>query len=316
MEETVIETFDDVKFIEGVTKMNQVNWQEFFRNGFHNGIYDGLEVTVGDAPYSISKITDGTAIVNGLCVTIKTEDGYTEFPEQSLTDRFFCLRVNCSEGTAKLIMKTNISSDGTYDSFITEMGKFIVDESYCCERNDIIYELPLMYAGYSDVEYPLSNNFKYGINLRRMFNQEKDITWHDSSWALVSGKRHYYLDMSGLYEYKIYAWLDLVDLADGATIHITGGSSIHSFGVLKYPLHQLGTMLRPASTVSPVDFEFYTTSNLWADNSADSSIPASLMYTGFSNEKTTLTLKIHFLGYTAPHGYTKAKYRFFLEELA
>lgn len=315
MQETVIETFDDVKFIEGVTKMDQENWQAYFSAGFPNGIYEGLHYEWYDMGTPINRIYDGTAFVNGLCVTVKTEDGYTEYPTECATDYFLCLRVNLSEGTAKLVKKTEIASDYQETTLAVEIGKFLADESYCCERNGSIYDLPILYAGPSTAEATTTvhNYFKQGIDIRRMIKTKKDYKLKTSFTAGISGENKYEEDIGTAMD-GAFARFNLIDIPDGAIIHITRGRSDAPFVIWAQPKTNsdyIWDNLAQAYTPSPVDFIFDATSDSWSNTS----FPTGIQY-NFTGGKTTLTLKIHFLGYTAPHGYSKAVYRFFLEELA
>lgn len=169
MEETILETFNDVKFIQGATKMNQTNWQAYFGTALPNGIYDGLMVQdyYGEATFTYPKVlTDGSAFVNGLIAQIQTEDGYTEIGEWTYDqevflagnalDRFICLRVYLQEEKAQIVQKTgfvteygptqNVTIYTDYDVKTMAMLKnFLADESYGCTRNEYIWDIPIFY---------------------------------------------------------------------------------------------------------------------------------------------------------------------------
>lgn len=156
MEESVIATFDDVKFIEGVTKMTQANWQKYFGTILPNGVYEGLnqknKPTYGGV--NTYELNDGIVLANGILASIETENGYTEFPKiySGMMDRFICARVHFLEETVELIQKADVSgaslsdTDETIDAkFFSTMMEFSHDESYCCERNTSFWDIPLLY---------------------------------------------------------------------------------------------------------------------------------------------------------------------------
>lgn len=316
MQETVIETFDDVKFIEGVTKMNQENWQAYFSAGFPNGIYEGFTHYMATLS-NPGRIYDGTAFVNGLCVEIKTDDGYTEYPYESATDRFFCLRINIGNGTAQLIVKTEIASDYKDTTISTEIGKFIADESYCCERNDLVYDLPLWYLGptTATITTTVNNLFGRGFDLRRMVQNKKDFIVQKSQYISGDNKYEHEMISAGNYGEGIRAELNLVNIPDGATIRVTGGAQDIAFAIAKYPASDNpGWYWANNNIDSPVNVIFETTSNSWTvfDQGGSGAI-----HYNFPAGKTTLTLKIHFLGYSPVGLYvSKPTFRFFIEELA
>lgn len=172
MTESIIATYDNVKFIEGVTEMTQDNWQSYFSPVIQNGVYSGLEFQQYGSSSSITfRITDGIAYVNGIRAELHTPEGYTDIGawyESGDPDAFFCLRVYFDQEKAEIIKKTGIVdlvtqtvSDDFYKYTYT-LGYFLQDESYQCERNFTYYEIPLMYFGMS------ATFLRYGRDLRRM----------------------------------------------------------------------------------------------------------------------------------------------------
>lgn len=177
MEETIMGTFDNVKFIQGVTKMNQPNWQEYFGGALPNGVYEGF---LADERY----IYDGTVFVNGIFAKVETGEGKTDLGLIGATDpstgdeippydRFICLRVWFAEEKVEIVQKTGfaewfgMSNISQYeDSLVEQIVQFIRDESYGCTRNEFYYDVPIYYQGVNNVETIL----QYGINLRRLVN--------------------------------------------------------------------------------------------------------------------------------------------------
>ena len=143
MEETIISTVNDVKFIENETRMTQSNWQKYFGKLFPSGVIEGL------GKYSNNEsnhIKDGTAIANGIMAKIETDDGYTAIDVPSGTyDYFVCLRIHFSTEQADLVLKTNIAPEENRQ-YLTELCKFTQDDSYCCSRTTEYYELPIVYG--------------------------------------------------------------------------------------------------------------------------------------------------------------------------
>lgn len=160
MEESVIATFDDVKFIEGLTKMTQANWQKYFGTILPNGVYEGLNRKV-EPQYGTSlpyQLNDGVLLANGILASIETENGYTEIQPiygagtTGIMDKFICARVFFNDETVELIQKTNVSGASMDDTdetinakFLSTVMEFSHDESYCCERNDSFWDIPLLY---------------------------------------------------------------------------------------------------------------------------------------------------------------------------
>jgi len=310
MEETIIGTFEDVKFIQGQTKMTQPNWQEYFSAGFPNGIYEGLNVYLTTNTADECKIYDGTAFVNGLCVKIKTEDGYTDIARESLTDRFYCLRVNIIEGTAELVMKTGIAADLQRATVAAEIGKFIEDDSYCCDRNEVIYELPLLYGGTLGAPYPIDSGFEQGIDLRRIVTNKLDF--HE-----MNTFTHLSLDIAkdGIYQWQLstnnFAAPDIINIPNGATIYLYNGSSENPFSLIKAPYDNSGTWMATGTPPTPpVTIKYITTSDSWTTESS----PARIQW-NFGNGKSTMVLKIHFVRYNKPSANSTPEYTFLVQEL-
>ena len=235
MDEAVIATFDDVKFIEGVTFLTQQNWQEYFSPVIKNGVVDGgLEPRnyVGSTTYTNGRVfvTDGFVFANGICAKIETPTGYTDFGTvpSGKKDRLICVRVYFGENTAQLIQKTDvmeipegtsIDSD-TYNYFsVYTMDILTHDESYMMERNSSYWDIPIFYQGNSDLSWSSK-----GLDLRRIINKTRQINPEDT---VFKGTTSYKIKISGNNIYRFTApenvfytlCLDPVDLPDGAIIY-------------------------------------------------------------------------------------------------
>lgn len=252
MEELVLETFDDVKFIQGATKMNQTNWQGYFGTTLPNGVYEGLRVQdyYGEASFGYPKIiTDGSVFVNGLLAQIHTDEGYTEIGDdywdgainewatqgESALDRFICIRVYLNEEKAQIVQKSGIAEFNAnhlvYNENVTEqLNKFIQDESYCCTRNEYIWDVPIFYQA---ARGSVATVNSYGRTLRRVVNLNWKPTHNyvdigaeskPDAALIVSGKNPCscttaWLDQGQTHK-GAYVFMDGLDYPEGAVISI------------------------------------------------------------------------------------------------
>lgn len=185
MEEAVIATFDDVKFIEGTTKLTQDNWQSYFGSTIKNGVISGLNRD--ESVLGTYRMKDGILIANGILATITTENGYTEFSAYNMYssnkyDRFICARIYFDTESVELIEKTNITSiDDSSTTLVKNkqimrtLMEFAHDESYCCERNSVFYDIPLLYQSASSVNASGTGWLKYGVDLTRRPYRKQNI---------------------------------------------------------------------------------------------------------------------------------------------
>ena len=231
MEEAVIATFNDVKFIEGETFLTQENWQGYFAPTIKNGVYEGLEPRnyLGSTTYTNGRIfvTDGIVFANGICAKIETADGYTDFgtcPTTGTHDRLICVRVYFDSQTAQLIQKTNvmkIPEGGTNYKYYSAYAirTFAHDESYKMDRNNTYWDIPIFYQGTQDLEWTSK-----GIDLRRIINKEQEIDPVDTCFKGYSPRKY---KVSGNNVYHVTAELgnvsycfvfDIINKPDGATI--------------------------------------------------------------------------------------------------
>ena len=228
--ESVLATYDDVKFIQGTTPMNQTNWQGYFGAALLNGIYEGFKCTGDGVHKGIARVYDGTAFVNGLCATIKTESGYTTIPYDILTDRFICLRVYFNEQTAELIAKQ--VANGTTEWVISgQFLNFVDDESYQCTRDDEYYEIPIWYMGASNSSAS-STNYDKGFDLRRIIERQKNLKTNPDTID-NSGSNPSYLQLCSNHKYEFHcasesiAAIDLINPPDEVVILINGWVNNH-----------------------------------------------------------------------------------------
>ena len=157
MTENILATYDNVKFIEGKTKLTQPNWQSYFGASIPNGVFSGLELRQQDQGVTLNYyVMDGVAFVNGIKAELSTAQGYTDIGQLYIADDkdcFVCLRVYFGSEKAELIRKDHIidgiteytSSD--YYKYTWALGKFIQDEAYQCERGNNYWDIPLYYRG-------------------------------------------------------------------------------------------------------------------------------------------------------------------------
>lgn len=229
MTESIIATYDNVKFIEGVTEMTQDNWQSYFSPVIQNGVYSGLEFQqYGSSSSNTFRITDGIAYVNGIRAELHTPEGYTDigaWHESGYSDAFFCLRMYFDQEKAEIIKKTGIIDSVTeytpedFYKYTYALGYFLQDESYQCERNFTYYEIPLMYFGMS------TTFLRYGRDLRRMVKIDgkrevdpRNPCIYTNYYNLIRSNNVYTVDNAGTSFY-----IDVVNSPDNAII--VGGSS-------------------------------------------------------------------------------------------
>lgn len=237
MQETVIEEFTNVEFIQGKTKMNQTNWQTYFGAALPSGIYSGLMVQdyYGNQTFDYPQIlTDGVVFANGIYAKIGT-DGYTDIGRidgtTSVKDRFICIRVWLQEEKAQIVQKTNIAEYSTNISQFNsnvyrELMKFMDNESYLCTRNSYYYDIPVFYQSYEDPDCWLSR----GRSLRRVIDlQNKSLVnpnligteipeGGEAHSLLISGNNYY----SG-YVNRVY--MDYIDPPHDAMLYVRSNSN-------------------------------------------------------------------------------------------
>lgn len=141
MQETVVSTGTDLKFIGAATPMTQANWQEYF-SALHNknGVLEGFDGAVG-------KVFDGAAIVNGLIANIETANGYTTYTQPSAeeNDVLIVLRVYLKQQKVELVRKSGIAAGTSYQDCADVLVNLIQNENAYCTRNTDYYELSLLY---------------------------------------------------------------------------------------------------------------------------------------------------------------------------
>ena len=173
MEESVIATFDNVKFIEGKTKLTGSNWREYFGSALKSGVYSGLDNRNSTDTHPAYLLNDGVLFANGLFAKIESENGYQNLGfvyNVDYFDRFVCARVNFDTESVEIIQKTGIASisgsetvQTLYAKSIQTMMEFGHDESYCCYRTNSMWEIPLFYQSKSTV----GNSSSYQTPLRK-----------------------------------------------------------------------------------------------------------------------------------------------------
>lgn len=226
MTESIIATYDNVKFIEGVTKMTQDNWQSYFSPVIQNGVYSGLEFQqYGGSSYNTFRITDGIAYVNGIRAELHTPEGYTDigaWHESGDSDAFFCLRVYFDQEKAEIIKKTGIVDLVTeyvpddFYKYTYTLGYFLQDESYQCERNFDYYEIPLIYFGMS------TTFLRYGRDLRRMIKIDGKREFNPRVPCVYTN--NYNLLKSNNVNTNLSFYIDVINPPDNAII-VAGSSS-------------------------------------------------------------------------------------------
>ena len=247
MQESVVATFNNVKFIRSTTSMTQANWQEYFGNAIQSGVYSGLEQRNynGSTVYTNGRrlITDGVVFANGIYAKLETEDGYTDigaFPS-GVVDRMIVVRVYYGSETAELVQKTGLAEVSTgipAQDYLCqhELMNLTFDESRNCVRNSEYYEIPIFYQGRT------STFLSEGKDLRRMVCRDTrkpaqdtnntGIKSPESNVILLKGNDNVRLTTAGTY--KVY--VDSVDQPFDAMIYYgTGSVDTYTFEFSQYP---------------------------------------------------------------------------------
>ena len=151
-DEIIVTSTNDVKFIQGVTKMNQENWMKYFKYLLSNGVLKGL-YRHNYPNDTFDGLYPGAVATEGLISEITSDDldSYGKIRitrptvEQGFNDIFICARVYLHEGTAELVIK-NLSDTYNLQTIAGTESRLILNESYGCVRNEEIYEMPLWYG--------------------------------------------------------------------------------------------------------------------------------------------------------------------------
>ena len=228
MAEYIMSTGTDVKFIEGMTKMTQANWQEYFSAQFPNRIIDGFNTSSSSSSINV---VDGSAIVNGIYTKMEFENGRVIFAPIGY-DAFICMRVYLNEEKVELVEKYNIATSNSSNSIATAMENFMSDESYQCTRNDTIYEIPLHYSG--------TDYFASGIDLRRRGTLSENVqNDHPTTTTIVlSGRNKYYLDLPNTgADTLIPVYIDFINEAEDVDLYfyVSNSSSGATLAISQYP---------------------------------------------------------------------------------
>lgn len=256
MDESVLASFSEVNFIEGSTYLTQQNWQEYFSPVIKNGIYEGLEprnyITSTAFTNGRRIITDGTVFANGICAKISTSNGYTDIGTlpSGARDRFICVRVYFDSQTAELIQKTNIipeltptetqwgSVTASYLHHYYALNRFERYEDYCCDRNDLYWDIPILY------QTPINTAYSEGVDLRRLIKHNSTEIMNPSYTGLqripdnsyiISGSNHYRIQMTSnpdtsQYPYletlhDVYLYFDPINKPNKAKVYIHGANA-------------------------------------------------------------------------------------------
>ena len=155
MQESIVSTGADVKFIGNSTPMTQANWQDYFSTFHKNGIigYDDLRVSIINTTVYIRY---GSVFVNGLLAKLDTGSGTTvtsTTPTQSEIDALFCLRVYLQEEKVELVRKTGLAAGTSYQNCADVVVNLMFHDHLYCTRDDEIYEIPIAYMQYASCTY-------------------------------------------------------------------------------------------------------------------------------------------------------------------
>lgn len=161
---TELANFVNAAFFDNRTWLNQENWQNFFGGSLPSGVIveGGLQA---DGQYysnalalqavnsSYKAFRPGKIIANGIYAEYNAS---TNIPvvTSSQVDRLIVARVYLQSGEVKIVGKTKIAQDAGYTTQVFA-GMLLQDESLGCDRDDVYYDIPLVYEIYGGNSYDL-----------------------------------------------------------------------------------------------------------------------------------------------------------------
>ena len=326
MDESVISTYTDVKFIEGLTKMTQRNWQAYFGTALKSGVYKGLNQRCFDDETFPRKLMDGVVYVNGIRAELSTEDGYTEIPSvaSGVLDRLICVRVHFNAEVCELVEKDNLTTEGanvnqTNEKLMETYLKLCADESLYCERNAQYWDVPIFYQS-ALWDYW----FGAGKDMRRVVSQEKKL---DIVTSLdVTGMRQWYGNVliSGQYYYQnanrsstVTYYMDTVNVADGAILSCPKYGSSSTIRLSKIPFTNnfcVGSSVSsafpvPDSMVTNKQIQYIFSEKNWDErtNYCDLTIPAG--------KEKGFRFTFRGVNYVESQGVLNINFMYFVEEI-
>lgn len=239
MQETVIATGTDVKFIGGVTPMTQENWQAYFSTFHKNGIIGTNDFKQGSASSSYFVVYDGSVFANGIIAKLETANGYTlvTTPTSSERDILICARVYLKQEKIELVRKTTLAAGSSYQNCADVIVNLIQNEDAYCTRNDDYYDIAIAYVNYLDT---------YSVIDCRRFSGK--IMWRDvpEKYRLRGDGSYTYNDSSGAY-FEIDPFVPPTE-AQLVYIAKTSGQKDNSFGLRYY----LSTNSTFTTNISPL----------------------------------------------------------------
>ena len=161
---TELANFVNAAFFDNRTWLNQENWQNFFGGSLPSGVIveGGLQA---DGQYysnalalqavnsSYKAFRPGKIIANGIYAEYNAS---TNIPvvTSSQVDRLIVARVYLQSGEVKIVGKTKIAQDAGYTTQVYA-GMLLQDESLGCDRDDVYYDIPLVYENYGGNSYDM-----------------------------------------------------------------------------------------------------------------------------------------------------------------
>lgn len=145
MQETVVSTGTNVKFIGSATPMTQANWQDYFSTTMKNGVVGMTDFLVDPGYESNVKINDGKLIVNGLIIKQESVNGYIFVPKPASGDALYCVRVYLTEQKYEIIRKDSIAEGTSYQDCADVIVDLIQSEDAYCERNEQYFDFAIGY---------------------------------------------------------------------------------------------------------------------------------------------------------------------------
>lgn len=160
MADNLIKTMDNAAFFDGVTWLNQTNWQKYFHKSLPTGVLvdgafelnsngytikDNLDITQTE---NVLIVGPGAVMANGLYGELTSQIEIPHVTQEERT-KFICVQFDDENSNAKIIEKVDIVFQRSLN-LTSVIQNLVTDESFLCTRNDIIFEVPLAFEYYSN----------------------------------------------------------------------------------------------------------------------------------------------------------------------
>ena len=216
MSDFTVKTMDEAAFFDGVTWLNQDNWQKFFGKSLPNGILVDGALELGATGYSLQGTLDitqydsyitigrGSVMADGLYAELANDVQVMNVTEDQRT-KFICVQFNSEQSVAKIIEKVDVANQQGV-GLSTAVANLVTDESFFCTRTANIYEIPIAFEYYSSglkildlrrlVYAPSGKKRNLNLSIRYSSTGIKVGVLRGNSYAQLYGGTTYYIPIT------------------------------------------------------------------------------------------------------------------------